>query len=221
MLDGLNGLSETTLLAWIESSLSNGSHQLAAGYQGQTLLYQDDQYKLVIKVPHGRGLARYFHIRMLKHEHAIYQKLKHFSAAPRCHGLLAGQYLILAYINAPSLRQSSPEDEPYFYAQLLLHIKNLHQLGVAHMDLKKKDNLLVANGREPILIDFGAAVEKKAVWHIFNRYWYQLAVRFDFNAWIKLKYKRQLDNLSEEDKVYYHKTWAERLAKKLKPLVHR
>jgi len=221
MLDGLNGLSDTTLLAWIESSLSSGRHQLAAGYQGQTLLYQDDQLKLVIKVPHGRGLARYFHIRMLKHEYHIYQKLKHFMPAPTCYGFVAEQYLVLAYIDAPSLRQSPPEDEAYFYAQLFQHIKSLHKLGIAHMDLKKKDNLLVLDGREPILIDFGAAVENKNSWHLINHYWYRLAQRFDFNAWIKLKYKRQLDNISPADKPYYRKTWAERIAKKLKPFVHR
>ncbi len=89
------------------------------------------------------------------------------------------------------------------------------------MDLKKKDNLLVKDGREPILIDFGAAVEKKSAWHLFNRYWYQLAVRFDYNAWIKLKYKRRMDKITVEDSAYYHRTFTERLAKKLKRFVHK
>ena len=221
MLDGLDRLSENRLQQWIENSLATGSHQLAAGYQGQTLLYRDEQYQLVIKVPHGRGLSRYFHIRMLKHEHHIYQKLKNFSAAPKCYGLVANQYLLLEYIEAPSLRKSPPVEERYFFQQLFKRIQALHQLGIAHMDLKKKDNLLVKDGREPILIDFGAAVEKKSAWHLFNRYWYQLAVRFDYNAWIKLKYKRRMDKITVEDSAYYHRTFTERLAKKLKRFVHK
>ena len=69
-------LDQSRLTQWIEDSLSNNSNVLAAGYQGKTLLYSENDQKLVIKIPHGRGLIKYLHTRMLRHEANAYQQLK-------------------------------------------------------------------------------------------------------------------------------------------------
>jgi serine/threonine protein kinase len=88
----------------------------------------------------------------------------------------------------------------------------MHRLNVAHMDLKKKDNLLTTENDQPYLIDFGAAVIKKKGLHPFNSFWYKLAKRFDYNAWIKHKYHNRMDEISDNDQVYYKQTLTEKYA---------
>jgi len=216
MLEGLNDLSEAELNQWIEKSLAENKNILAAGYQGQTLIYNTDDHQLVIKVPHGRGLIKRFHIAMLKHEHAVYKQLTGFEGIPRCYGLVDDQYLVLEFIDGLPIRKSRPVDEEEYFNKLFEFIQFLHQNNIAHMDLKKKDNLLVVNGKVPCIIDFGASVIRKEGFHPFNHFRYELAKRFDFNAWIKHKYNNHLELISEVDKPFYNKTYTEIYSRKIK-----
>ena len=216
MLEGLNDLSEAELKQWIEQSLAENKNILAAGNQGQTLIYNTDHHRLVIKVPHGRGLIKRFHVSMLKHEYAVYKKLSGFSGAPKCYGLVGNQYLVIEFINGLPIREARPVDEESYFCKLFEFIQLIHNSDVAHMDLKKKDNLLVIDGRIPCLIDFGASVIRKEGFHPFNHFYYKLAKRFDFNAWIKHKYNNNLESISEADKPYFNKTYTEIFSRKIK-----
>lgn len=212
----LTQADQARLIQWIETSLAAHTHTLAAGYQGQTLIYRDNHKELVIKVPHGRGLVRWFHVRMLQHEYAVYQKLVNFSAVPRCYGLLNGQYLVLQYIHGLPIRQARPQDMQRYFDRMFELIGNMHKRGVAHMDLKKKDNLLVVDGHEPCLIDFGAAVIYQPGFHPLNHWRYKLAIRFDYNAWIKHKYHDRMHEITDADKAFYSNTLIEYFARTIK-----
>jgi len=216
MFRGLDGLSEDTLARWTEDSLATGQHRLARGYQGQTLLYQDINRRLVIKAPAGRGIHKWIATLMLRHEARVYAKLKDFPAAPRCYGLLRNRYLVLEYIDGAPARYATISDREAFFAELLEHIKALHARGIAHSDLQKKDNLLLVDGRHPCLLDFGAAVIRKSGFAPFNHFHYRFAERLDFNQWAKLKYRGRLQEMSEIDRVYYRRTRLEKLARGLK-----
>jgi predicted Ser/Thr protein kinase len=210
-------LDEAALKQWIEESIATGANILAAGYQGQTLLYEDENSRYVIKVPHGKGLARKFHRRMLRHEYEVYKKLGDFEGAPACYGLVDGQYLVLEFIDGRTIRTKRPLDEEEYHARLLDHIKAMHSKSVAHMDLKRKDNLLVKADESPCILDFGAAVIKKQGLHPFNHYHYRVAKQFDFNAWVKHKYHdRRPDEISMADRKYYQVTWIEAVASTIK-----
>ena len=210
-------LDEAALKQWIEESISNSANILAAGYQGQILHYEDADNDFLIKVPHGKGLARKFHLKMLRHEYDVYQKLGDFDGAPACHGLIDDQYLVLEYVNGRTIRKKRPLDEDEFHARLFDYIRAMHAKGVAHMDLKRKDNLLVKADETPCILDFGAAVIKKQGTHFLNQYHYQIAKQFDYNAWIKHKYHdRSPDEISMADRKYYKVTWIETLASIIK-----
>lgn len=204
------------LKQWIASSLASHTHTLAAGYQGQTLIYRDAEKELVIKVPHGRGLIRWFHVRMLHHEYAVYKKLENFSAVPKCYGLIDNQYLVLQYIHGLPIRQGRPQDEAQYFEQMFQAIARMHERGVAHMDLKKKDNLLVVDGNEPCVIDFGTAVIYQPGFHPLNHWRYKLAIRFDYNAWVKHKYHDRMDDVSDADKPFHNQTFVEIVARTIK-----
>ena len=214
-------LDEAALKQWIEESIASNANTLASGYQGQTLLYEDADRRYVIKVPHGKGLARYFHRHMLRHEYSVYRKLEDFDGAPHCYGLVDEQYLVLEYIEGRTIRTKRPLDEDEFNARLLEYIKTMHARGIAHMDLKRKDNLLVKSDETPCILDFGAAVINKPGFHPFNHYRYNIARQFDYNAWIKHKYHDRLQEISIIDRPYYKVTWIEALASRIKAIYTR
>jgi len=204
---------EVALKQWIEDSIASRSNILAAGYQGQILHYEDTDNDLLIKVPHGQGLARKFHLKMLRHEYEVYKKLGDFAGAPTCYGLIDDQYLVLEYVGGRTIRKKRPLDEDEFHARLFDYIKAMHAKGVAHMDLKRKDNLLVKADETPCILDFGAAVIKKQGFHPLNHYHYRLAKQFDLNAWIKHKYHdRSPNEISMADRKYYKVTLIEAIA---------
>lgn len=208
--------SEDALLRWIEDSLASGSHRLAQGYQGQTLLYHDSNRRLVIKVPSGRGLMHWLSLFMLRREARVYALLQNFPSVPRCYGFLRNRYLVLDYIEGVSMRHAEIDDRESFFAELLRTIQALHARGIAHSDLQKKENLLVIGQRHPCLLDFGAAVVFKPGFAPFNHLHFRFAQRLDFNQWAKLKYRGRFEEMSAADRPYYRRSLIEKIARALK-----
>ena len=219
MPGGPGGLSQEALVRWIEDSLATGSNRLASGYQGQTLLYADPSgSRFVIKVPAGRGLRRWISTLMLRHEARVYARLQGFSSAPQCLGLLARRYLVLEFIEGVSARSAEFENRTTFFDALLKQIQDLHARGIAHSDLQKKDNLLVVHGRYPMLLDFGTAVVRKPGFAPLNHLHFRLARQLDLNQYIKLKYRKRPEDMSDADRALFRRTVAEELARALKRL---
>lgn len=216
MTSSLDPGTERTLVEWIESRLQAGAPAHARGYQGTVHLYEQGGRRLILKVAPGGGLRGWLRRWMLRREYGVYRRLAGFAGAPRCHGLLNDRYLVLDYIDATPLRSAPVVDPRMYFDTLLLYIKELHDRGVAHADLKRRDNLLVIDGRLPCLIDFGAAIVRKPGFAPINRYLYRLAQRFDFNAWAKLKYNGRYEEMSPADRVYYQRTGVEKIARAIK-----
>ena len=211
----IKGIDESIIKQWIEDSLHSNTHVLAAGYQGKTLLFDDASPPVVVKAPHGKGLVKYIHTLMLRHEHRVYQQLSGFEGAPECYGLIDNKYLALEYVKGQPIRQKRPANDERFFKKLFELVEQMHRLGVAHMDLKKKDNLLVGTDDRPYIIDFGTAIITKSGFHPINAYLFSLARRFDYNAWIKHKYHNR-NRISDDDAIYYQRTFIERLSSFIK-----
>ena len=210
---------EQELLEWIPRAERDGAHFLSSGYQGRVLFYDNGQERLAIKVPSYRGIGRWISIWMLRREARVYERLSGLSGVPRCHGLLCGRYLVLQYIEGENLRNASIPDRDVFYGELLRVIRTMHARGVAHADLKRRDNIMVDGDSRPWLLDFGAASIRRSRGPI-NRRLFNIARQFDLNAWVKHKYQRQLDQASERDRRYLHRTWLERSAARIKQWWH-
>ncbi len=216
MLTGIQNVSETELLQWIKSNVKTGSSILSRGYQGYVYLYEKDTLRLIIKAPMGWGLGWLIRLMMLRNEFKAYSKLSGIEGIPRCYGLLDGQYLVLEYIDGLPIRNAEITHHSLFFETLLKLIQELHTVGVAHTDLKKKDNLLVVEGKKPYVIDFGVAVVRKSGFAPLNHYLYDIASTFDFNAWVKLKYDGKYENVTPEDKVHYNRTVIEKVSRWIK-----
>jgi len=216
MLKNLDFISEKALADWVNTHLQSGAKVLSAGYQGKTLLFQQDQHKLVIKAPLGNVLTRPINLALLRHEYRIYQQLDGLSFVPQCYGMADNQFLVLEYIEGQTMRDNRPDIDSGFYEKLFESIEQMHQRQVAHFDLKRKENLLVNKDNQPVIIDFGVSIYKKGGWHWLNALLFKLAKQFDYNAWIRHKYDRNYALVNDADKQHYNKTLIETISLKTK-----
>jgi predicted Ser/Thr protein kinase len=199
---------------------AGAGRELGSGYQASVRVYTTSFGDVVVKTPHGGILGGLWRA-LLRREHAVYEKLAGIAGIPRCFGLVGGERLALEYVAGPSLREHEAQiaDRAAFFGKLLATLQAMHAAGVAHGDLKRKDNIIVGPGERPYLVDFGIAVRRSATSTAWNSYGFAPLVQMDMNAWVKLKYGRRIDPaaepgvLSPADAALYRPLWVERLAR--------
>lgn len=203
--------------------LSTGNQGIVYKIQADSALLKDpgvdsrlhgDDF-LVVKEVMGSRLSRKLRKMMLRREHDIYRSLDGIDGIPKCFGLTANDQLLLELIDGQPLRLSQNElqNRDLFFAALRDLILAMHAAGVAHMDLKRKENILVTPDGLPALIDFGSAIKLKKNSGILNRWLFELACRIDLNAWVKHKYLGRYSDIAADDKQYFRPTLVERSAR--------
>ena len=138
------------------------------------------------------------------------------ACVPVCYGMANEQLLVLEFIEGFTIRDKRPDTNSDYYVKLFAAIEQMHQRGVGHFDLKRMENLLVDKNNEPKIIDFGVSVLRKGGFHWLNQYLFKLAKQFDYNAWARHKYNKDMESMSLEDSRYYKKTAIEIFSKKIK-----
>jgi predicted Ser/Thr protein kinase len=208
------------LASELEAAIAaNAGRELGSGYQASVRVYSTTGGDVVVKTPHRGPLSGLWRS-LLEREQAVYERLRGIPGIPRSFGLIGGG-LALEYVAGPSLREHEARivDRDELFAKLLATLKAMHAAGVAHGDLKRKDNIIVGAGEQPFLIDFGIAVRRSATSTLWNRCVFEPLVQMDYNAWIKLKYGRRVDTqaepgvLSAEDAAMYRPLLVERAAR--------
>jgi len=208
--------------AWLATAPAEAGAPLGHGYQATTLLYESPFGNFVIKQASGVWPWRAFSEASIRREHKIYSVINGIAGVPHCLGLIDGRTLVLEHIEGRTFRQGESllQDWDGFFVNLLETLRGIHARGVAHGDLKRKDNLLIGPGEQPFIVDFGvASVEKRATapWSNAIYHWMH---QYDYNAWVKLKNRRQLENLSAEDAALYKPTMTERVARCIRKTWH-
>jgi predicted Ser/Thr protein kinase len=198
------------LRAFLGDEQRRAAALISAGYQGAAYLYDENGHKLVIKEAGGGVLTRWFHQLMLRREARVYQRMSDVAGVPHSPGVLDDKYLVLEFIEGRSLQEARHElrGNANFFDRLRKVISDFHAAGVAHGDLKRKDNVIVKAGDEPVVIDFGTAVARQG--GLFDRLMFRLVRRFDKNAWIKLKYDRDYAAITADDMLWYRPTIVEK-----------
>ena len=192
---------------------------LGAGYQGTADLYRTPLGDFVIKRARGPFFWRHLGERGLRRERDIYERVRAVVGIPRCIGLLDSKHLVLEHIPGESYRKRQYEliDRERFFERLFTSIEDLHAAGVAHGDLKRKDNLLVGPDERPFLIDFGLAFATDSG-RLFEKRAFEWVKQYDYNAWIKHKYQGRIDDISPEDAKYYRPMKLELIARGIRRL---
>ena len=205
------------LARWLEEELPRASGEpLGRGYQAEVRLYQGPFGRVVVKEARRWPLLGFVTMWSLRREHAVYERLDGVPGVPRCLGVIRGRCLVLEHIDGVSLRRRELEGplDDAFFARLLETLEAMHRAGIAHGDLKRKDNVLVGPGGQPYVIDFGIAAfaDRSRLERLLFAAWRQM----DLNAWLKLKYRRRLDLASPEDAARYRPLLIERVARAIR-----
>lgn len=202
---------DDALRSWIAARLEDGRARVtgARAYSSAVFRYAEGDLPLAIKVPVGGAWQRH----LLRREWRAYQHIKGLSGFPRCFKLLDDRFLILEWIDATPFRFAEIGDPEAFFARLRATLDAMHERGLAHGDLKKKENLLVTDDDWPVILDLGTAVRRGEG---LGRFLYGWLERVDDNAWLKLKYGSGLEGLSSSDRRYHRPTLPERLGRRLR-----
>ena len=189
--------------SWLNTH--DGNHTIGSGYQASIYLYRGPAGDFVIKEPRGAVFRRKLGEASIRREERIYKRLEGIPGVPRCFGILDDRCLILEHIPGGSFRELEHqlENRELFFSLLLRTLRSMHEAGVAHGDLKRKNNILVGPNQEPFVIDFGIAIQADESERGRDGFMFRSVKQADYNAWIKHKYQRHFDNLSAEDAEIY------------------
>lgn len=218
------GGEASTIRSELESrvgpALAEHGRLLGRGYQAAAYLLETSLGPVVVKKAHSSPLVHRLGLRALRREAAVYERLQGIRGVPRSYGLVGG-HLVLEHIAGASLRQEGEQvaDRERFFSLLLETIDAMHAAGVAHGDLKRKDNILIGHAGQPYVIDFGIAWCKDAGSPRWRKRIFDMVCQMDYNAWLKLKYRRRFedaDDVSPTDAARYRPLWLERIARSVR-----
>ena len=215
-------INQPGFVQWIEDSLRDRENILAVSNQGTILHYRGEGEDLIVKSAMGRGALRLLRQRTLLREYEAYRRMEGVTGIPRCHGLVAGRYLVLEFIRGTPFRQAQWQDRDRWFAEFLAVLQAIHARGVSHGDLKSKTNILVTEDEKPCVIDFGTAFVSKPGFHPVNNWLFEHGRRMDLNAWVKHKYHGRYADVSDEDRELLDYSLIEYWVRKLRgrPMDH-
>lgn len=193
-----------------DASLREHARWQTPSHQSAVHLVEHDGRRLVVKTPHGRGVRYWLTRRLISREYKIYQLLQGMKGIPPCLGLTPEGWLVLEFVPAHNLRGNPPADRAHYFTELRRTLHKLHEHGIAHGDLKNKDNLMVGENSTPYIIDFGIAMRWRPGFHPLNHFLFRLARQLDYSAWAKHKYRGQTDPVADEDAVFMQRSLLER-----------
>jgi serine/threonine protein kinase len=172
---------------------------------------------LVVKSPHNNRFLAWFGRRAITREARVYDRLQGIEGIPVSYGLADATHLVLERVDGLTLREAATglADRERFFERLLATIRAMHAAGVAHGDLKRKENTLVGPQESPYIIDFGIASFASGDGLSHQRF--ETMRQMDLNAWIKLKYGPFTDRMTPDDAALYNPLLIERWARRLRP----
>ena len=202
--------------AAIEHIVAHGDRIEGPGNQGSIHVGTVGDQRVLVKAAYGNPLLGFVRRRMLRRELRAYEHMDGIVGIPHCYGLFGGRYLAIEFIDAATYRDNPPTPQGPFFDRLFGIISAIHERGVAHGDLMRKDNILVGEGEVPYLIDFGVATIYRPGFHPLNNFAHKFLWQHDYNAWLKHKYQRRFEDMTPQDAKYYRPQWIDRVASVLK-----
>jgi hypothetical protein len=124
-------------------------------------LVESDAGRAVVKDFSGRGrlvratLAPWF----VRHECRVHRRLETHPAVPRLLGCIDALAFVVEHRGGVRFSRRRPWTfSPAFGRRLDACVREMHALGVVHLDLRHRSNVRAGLDGAPVLIDFGSAV---------------------------------------------------------------
>lgn len=212
-------LRSTKFKQWLTKVRTGLEKPVAKGNQGIIWRYQTETVDLAVKTIDERSVLRWFHRRSLNNEYQIYKKLQHLNGVATCYGMLDKRTLVLAFVKGDAYRQAQFTNRKAWFEALDNLVNSMHKAGIAHGDLKRKENLIVGVDEQPWVLDFGTAVVRHKGWRPINHWLFRFCCKLDNNAVIKHKYHGHYDHVQGIDLQRLQFTLPERFWRWLRPIL--
>lgn len=159
---------------------------------------------LIKDVRHSNPIFRWCFGRwFLWHECNMYGYMRECDFVPKVAGRLDGDAFALERVDAVTLgRYKRPALTPEFYDRLQACIDRMHEMGVVHLDLRSRRNILVTSDGHPMLVDFGSALFIGRSW-LSRRVLVPLLAIVDNSAIVKFRYRDFPETLSRPQRRRY------------------
>ncbi len=94
----------------------------------------------------------------IRRESSIYRRLAGVTGVPRYYGRIGKSAMALEYIDGERISHwKRRELPPSLFPRLWRLIEEIHARGIVHIDLRKRDNILVNAAGDVFIIDFNAS----------------------------------------------------------------
>lgn len=133
----------------------------------------------------------------IRRERQALERLRGLAGVPEFKGVAGRWILLQTYFKgrdlgkAPLSRQSLT-----YYERLLALVRAIHERGVLHLDLRQRRNILIRPGRQPGVIDFGAALCVRPGSWLHRR-----LTRVDLSGVLKYKERANPGTLTDEERA--------------------
>lgn len=187
---------------------------LSAETAGLAIIYQGGRGKADIRKDPGGDSGRILKdfsakswpIRLLgrvqiEREIRALLQLRGLPGIPEYHGRFGAHGLLMERMEGERITRWSathPRDRAAMFDRLSRLVELMHRLGVAHLDLRKRDNILVTRDGRPNVIDFNASIcfrPGRGIAHLFFRFFR----RIDTAAILKWKSRLAPELLTERE----------------------
>ena len=145
-----------------EADLGGGNvrfHQKGKWRKADILLVETGSGKAVVK-DFGRKVlpVRWYGRWQIRREASIYRRLSGVPGVPRYYGRIGKNAMAIEFIQGERISQwKRRELPPALFSRLWSLIEEIHSRGVVHIDLRKRDNILISAPGEVFIIDFNAS----------------------------------------------------------------
>lgn len=182
--------------------MSEPTETIQTGYQADTFFGRFEGERAVIKAVHHPGVPvlRDLEFWMLKREARVLRTLDPMPEVPDFLGQPDAYSIAIEFREGKTLREQDPAElSASFYEHLEDAVQRLHERGVVHSDLKKRENVMVSPAERPVLLDFGASFQEDPGLGPAGRFLYRQCYRMDLNAVSKLKSRFRPDLMTGRD----------------------
>jgi predicted Ser/Thr protein kinase len=122
---------------------------------------------------------------LIHKEWKIYSRLKGIQGVPQPLGRIDRFAFAMEFVPGRSI-QRGEKLQPSFFSHLEQVLREIHQRGVVHLDLRHKGNILISERGEPFLIDFNSSFSFKEKGP-FRRFLFPILRWVDYGGLLKLK----------------------------------
>jgi serine/threonine protein kinase len=185
-IEVLRQLSSTRPAVWVIEQ--NGLRAVVKDFRGNRFLY--------------RNIVGRF---LIWREKKAYSRLKGLKGVPVLYREVGGLALVFEEMRGRSLENLEQETQlsEDFFKKLRDLVKEVHERGLAHCDLKRASNVLLGTDGLPYIVDWSSAISEREFRFFPLKVIYRRFLLDDFNAITKLQLRHCPEKISPEERKRY------------------